>query len=115
MRSRRSRSGPESRLRYRWTCSGVQRHSQRRLDLGVLQREAAERIGVTEGTLWNWENGKAEPALPWVPSILRFIGYNPWPEPTTSGQALKRYRHRQGITQEELAVRLTVDPSTLAR
>lgn len=87
----------------------------RRLDLGLWQRHAADRIGVTESTLWNWENGKAKPALRRLPSILRFLGYDPRPAPRTVGQMLERYRHGCGMTQQQLAIRLKVDPSTLAR
>jgi len=56
----------------------------RRLDSRLLQREVAERIGVTERTLWNWENRKAEAALQWLPNILRFLGDDARPEPTPS-------------------------------
>jgi len=30
---------------------------KRRMDLGLMQREVAKIIGVTESTIWNWENG----------------------------------------------------------
>ncbi len=32
----------------------------------------------------------------------------------TIGQALKHYRHGQGLSQQELAIRLRMDPGTLA-
>lgn len=86
-----------------------------RLDSRLLQHEVAETIGVTEGTLWNWENRKAEPVLRWLPNILRFLGYDPRPGPTTIGHTLKRFRQGRGITQKAVACRLDVDPSTLAR
>jgi len=35
---------------------------KRRMDLGLLQREVAEIIGVTESSIWNWEHG-TEPEL----------------------------------------------------
>jgi transcriptional regulator with XRE-family HTH domain len=31
---------------------------KRRLDLGLLQSQVAERIGVTPSTVWNWEHGR---------------------------------------------------------
>jgi len=88
---------------------------KRRLDLGLLQRETARRIGVDTTTITNWELGHTAPALCWMPDIIRFLGYDPRPEPRTIGEALKHYRHSRGMTQEELAVGLDVDPSTLAR
>jgi transcriptional regulator with XRE-family HTH domain len=33
----------------------------RRLDLGLLQRELAERIGVSKETVTNWELGRTSP------------------------------------------------------
>ena len=88
---------------------------KRRFDFGLLQGEAAERIGVDTSTVTNWELGHATPALRWLPAIIQFLGYDPQPHPETVGQALKRHRHGHGISQKQLAWRLRVDPSTLAR
>jgi transcriptional regulator with XRE-family HTH domain len=81
----------------------------------VLQRDLAAQIGVDTATVTNWELGKTAPALRWLPGIIRFLGYDPRPGPETIGEALRRYRHGQGLSQQELAVRLGVDPGTLAR
>jgi len=35
---------------------------KRRLDLGLLQREVAERVGVNETTILNWEKNRTQPA-----------------------------------------------------
>jgi transcriptional regulator with XRE-family HTH domain len=88
---------------------------KRRLNLGLLQREAAERIGVDTTTITNWELGHTAPALCWLPKVIRFLGYDPQAELETVGQSLKRYRQRQGMPQRELANRLGVDPGTLGR
>ena len=88
---------------------------KRRLDLGLLQREAAEQIGVDTTTITNWELGHTTPALCWMPNVTQFLGYDPAPKPETIGQSLKRYRQRHGIPQHELANRLGVDPGTLGR
>ena len=66
-------------------------------------------------TVTNWELGRTAPALRCIPWIIAFIGYDPGPEPATVGQALIRYRQRQGMAQQELARRLGVDPGTLGR
>ncbi|MGH7773938.1 MAG: helix-turn-helix domain-containing protein [Candidatus Binatia bacterium] len=50
---------------------------KRRLDLGLLQKEVAERIGVDEGTLFNWERNKTLPQIRHIPKITQFLGYNP--------------------------------------
>ena len=85
------------------------------MDLRLLQGDVAKRLGADTTTVTNWELGHTAPALRWMPGIIRFLGYDPRPEPRTIGEALKHYRHSRGMTQEELAVRLEVDPSTLAR
>jgi transcriptional regulator with XRE-family HTH domain len=88
---------------------------KRRLDLGLLQKQAAELIGVDKDTICNWEGQRKHPALSAMPAIARFLGYDPSPVAETLGGRLVRYRVSLGITQEELAVRLGVNACTLAR
>ena len=88
---------------------------KRRLDLRLSQKQAAELIGVKKGSLENWEGQHRNPALPIMPAIIRFLGYNPLPEADTLANKLTRYRVSLGITQEALARKLGVDPCTLAR
>jgi len=47
---------------------------KRRIDLGLLQREVADIIGVTESSVWNWEHG-VEPEQHYNPKIIKFLGY----------------------------------------
>jgi len=88
---------------------------KRRLDLKLLQKEVAEKLGVEEATVWNWENNYSSPKLRYIPEIIRFLGYMPFKEPETFGQKIVNYRCLFGITQKELAKSLGVDPSTLGR
>ena len=46
----------------------------RRLELGLLQRQAAARLGVNKWTLVNWEKGVTRPAIRFVPRIDEFLG-----------------------------------------
>ncbi len=95
--------------------AGVGDHlRKRRLDLGLRQRDVADRIGSDTTTVTNWELGHTEPGFGWMPAIVRFLGYDPRPAARTVGQALRQHRTGLGITQKELARRLDVDPSTLA-
>lgn len=55
------------------------------------------------------------PALRWLPAIIQFIGYDPRPVPETIAARLVHYRTGRGISQLEMAKRLGIDPSTLAR
>ena len=85
-----------------------------RLDLGLYQIQVAERIGVTENCITNWELHRNEPEARHVPRIIEFIGYCPY-DPT--GHLIDRVeaiRRALGLTQEQLAKILGIDESSLA-
>lgn len=86
----------------------------RRLDLGLIQSEAAERIGVTACTIWNWESGRCEPDIRMWAGVIRFLGCYPFQTETVAEQLIA-YRRQRGLAQEELATQLGVDPTTLGR
>lgn len=87
-----------------------------RLDRGLLQTQVAEQLGVNTQTVTNWELGHTPPDLPFIPKIIQFLGYTPWDgKPQSPGVRLKAYRWTRGLTQEEMAQRLGVDPGTLGR
>ena len=88
---------------------------KRRLDLQLLQSDVAQRLGVTECSVWNWENNATAPVFPYWPAIVGFLGYNPLPEPQTPAEQLVRARKIQGLSQKEMARSLGINPSTLAR
>ena len=52
---------------------------KRRLDLKLLQKQVADRIGVHELTITNWERNATVPAIRHIPAIIRFLGYDPLP------------------------------------
>jgi DNA-binding XRE family transcriptional regulator len=52
-----------------------------RLDRGIRQKEAARSIACRPATLGTWEKGRVAPDIRFWPAILRFLGYDPWPEP----------------------------------
>ncbi|MCW5982726.1 MAG: recombinase family protein [Bryobacteraceae bacterium] len=88
---------------------------RRRLSLKVLQRDVAERLGVTESSIWNWEAGQSEPDLRYMAAVIEFLGYNPLPEGKTLAEKLVRYRTSLGMSQKEAAQEIGVDPGTLAK
>jgi DNA-binding XRE family transcriptional regulator len=47
---------------------------KRRLDLGLLQRGVAERLGADPCSVTNWELNRTKPALWFLPAIVRFLG-----------------------------------------
>ncbi len=55
---------------------------KRRFDLDLLQKEVAQKIGVGESTIYNWENNLTKPALRYIPKIVKFLGYESYDPPT---------------------------------
>jgi transcriptional regulator with XRE-family HTH domain len=89
---------------------------KRRLDLELLQKEVAQKIGTSEASIHNWERGHATPSLNFMPRILKFLGYVPFEMPTgILGEKIKTYRWVLGLSQKALAKQLRIDPCTLAR
>jgi transcriptional regulator with XRE-family HTH domain len=87
----------------------------RRLDLGLLQRQVAERLGVSEASVWQWENNRTAPQVRFLPAILAFLGENPYPEASTFAEWVVAGRRRLGFSRRRLAVELAVDESTVKR
>jgi transcriptional regulator with XRE-family HTH domain len=85
------------------------------LDLGLLQREVALRIGVDKTTVFNWEAGTATPNLRALAAVIRFLGYDPQlaPEAADLGRLVRHHRQRQGLSMDALAEVLGVDSSTV--
>ncbi len=92
---------------------------KKRLDLKLLQKEVAQVLGVTKDTVTYWEVGRSSPDLHGTAKIIKFLGYIPSvlsdKEPKTLGKKIVYYRRLAGITQKELARRLGVDTTTLAK
>jgi DNA-binding XRE family transcriptional regulator len=50
---------------------------KRRLDMGLLQKEAARIIGVATNTLIIWEKNHRPVAVKLMPKIVAFLAYDP--------------------------------------
>lgn len=88
---------------------------KRRLNLGLLQKDVAKRIGVSKDTIHNWETDRTEPEVKMVPNIINFLGYVPYDSNWSFGQWLRAVRAALGLSQEQLARRAGLDESTLAK
>jgi transcriptional regulator with XRE-family HTH domain len=83
------------------------------LDRGLLQKEAAAILGVSEAAVQAWESGTRNPRVKVRPRILEFLGYDPLPAPTTEGDQLRKWRESQGLFRRELAGQIGVDESAI--
>ncbi len=73
-------------------------------------------IGVDEVTVYNWEKNRSSPRLQHTPKVVEFLGYVPFKkEPEKLGERIVYYRRLAGMAQKELARKLGVDPSILAK
>ena len=89
---------------------------KRRLDLGLLQKQLAEKLGVDEMTICNWEINRTSPQLRFIPKIIAFLGYSRYnTQCGTLGKRIVACRRLMGLSQKELAPRLGVEASTLGR
>lgn len=83
-----------------------------RLLAGLSQPKLAALLRVDAATVLNWEKDRTEPPVTSYPAILRFIGYDPFPEPKTIGERMLAKRRAMGWTIREAANKLGVDEGT---
>jgi DNA-binding XRE family transcriptional regulator len=69
---------------------------------------------LLEGIPPQWEKGRAEPELRFLPAIFAFLGYDPRPAPATFGGRIRAAREAEGLCERELSRRLGLDPGTVA-
>jgi DNA-binding XRE family transcriptional regulator len=79
----------------------------------IGQKAAASILGVGQFTYMTWEKDRKVPFARYYPSIISFVGYEPWSEVTTEGERCKRARWRLGLTSRQMAKQLGVDQSTV--
>jgi transcriptional regulator with XRE-family HTH domain len=84
-----------------------------RLDLKLLQKQLADKIGVDEATITNWERNATVPAIRYIPAIIRFLGYDPLPPANSLFERLAAARRALGLSQRKMAKKLGVDPATI--
>lgn len=88
---------------------------KRRKELGLLQREAGERIGVSADTVANWEKCKTKPVPAQFKPLMDFLGYDPMPAATTLAERFEAKRRSLGLTVDQAAEYLGWDEGSLRR
>jgi transcriptional regulator with XRE-family HTH domain len=84
-----------------------------RLDRGLFQEDLARELGVSVGTVVNWEKNLTRVATRYLPKVVAFLGYDPREESGTLGERIRAQREVQGLSQEALAETLGLNPSTV--
>jgi len=85
---------------------------KRRLELRLIQKQAAERLGVNPWTALNWEKDHTGPPIASMPAIIRFLGYDPFPAPKNIPERLLPKRRATGWSNKEAARQLGTDEAT---
>jgi transcriptional regulator with XRE-family HTH domain len=88
---------------------------KRRKELGLLQREAAERMGVSTDTVVNWEKDNTKPVAAQFRPVVAFLGYDPTPKAQTLADRLEAKQRSLGASLAQVARRLRWDPGSLRR
>lgn len=83
------------------------------MDPGLLQKDLVRMWGATEQSVRFWEADKTRPIRKYMPEVIKFLGYDPFPEPKMLSEKLKHYRLLNGLTQKTLAGILGVARDTL--
>ena len=81
----------------------------RRKELNLTIDAAARLIGANSWTLLRWEHNRHAPACRFFPSIIGFLGRDPWPEPKTIAKQLRAERLRRGLSCLQVAALIQVD------
>ena len=72
----------------------------------LRQIDVARIMGANAWTYITWEKHEAEPTGKFVPRIIEWLGYDPFPVGETFGEKLSWKRKKAGLTRQELADRL---------
>ncbi|WP_414694286.1 helix-turn-helix domain-containing protein [Phenylobacterium sp.] len=88
---------------------------RRRRELDLTQSEVAERLGANLWSVLKWEQKGRLPSVEFYPAIIQFLGYEPWPEPSTLAEAHAAERRRRGLSISAVAAEIGVYEGTWTR
>jgi len=86
---------------------------KRRLELGLLQREVAKELRINDASYFNWENDYREPMIRFMPRLIAWLGYDPFPPPRSSSEWLVAVRRNLGLSKKRLAKTIGADEATV--
>jgi len=82
---------------------------------GLSAAKVAQILDLDPATMTKWElkDDRHHNHLS-IPRIIRFLGYNPLPQPESLGQYIRQVRYAAGLKQTEFAARLRVSNDALS-
>lgn len=86
------------------------------MDLGLLQKEVAAKLGVTLYTIIHWEKGYHQPPINRLARVYDFLGYcllDITKPGKGIGKGIRKWREGLGLSLRELALGAKVDESKL--
>jgi len=86
-----------------------------RLSRGILQREIAQHIGVSQFTYIWWERDRYLPRNSHWKPIVEFLGYYPILEPISELNWILAVRRQLGLSKKKMAQILGIDEVTYAK
>ena len=87
---------------------------KRRCEMGLMQKAVAKKLRVNQFTLINWEKDRTGPEVRYLPRIIAFLGYDPFPHGQSLGGRITARRRTMGLSIKRLAKVLGFDEGTLA-
>ena len=88
---------------------------RQRTRLALLQREVAERLKVHSSTYRKWEKDRLEPLPRYAPRVADFLGMDPSQITRPVRDRLNAARRRLGMSEDDLALLLRIDPGAVRR
>ena len=87
-----------------------------RLERGLTSEKVAEILGVSIGTISQWEVQKRIPQIYTFPAIIKFLGYNPmYIDDTSLLSKVENYRRVHGLTYKKLAKLCSIGHETIQK
>lgn len=88
---------------------------KKRIDLNLTQKQMAkDYLRTSVSNIRNWESGRSQISLHFLPKVYDFIGYFPCDNSLSIGQRLKQRRECFGLSIKQLSEILKVDSCTIA-
>ena len=85
-----------------------------RLDRNISIQKLSEIFGASVSSIENWENNRNQVSLKFKPKVFEFIGICPFDASLAIGARLKERREFFGLTSNQLASVLGVNPNSVS-